>query len=231
MQRARQSAQGGVSLLIVLVMVLLSALLVLWASRTTLLNEMLTGNDSDYQRAFEAAQAMVRDAEFDIMGKKPDGSICKTDAAFIGCRSASSGGAVFFPQGMDDFTLLSDTLLTATTHCSKGICVDAALDSATWTDTSKLAAMTAAGVAATYGEYTGALKGADSNPLLASAWYWVEVLPYAIGSAAAGSGGAAAAWAPSSAAPFVYRITAIAQGRRAGTRAVVQSVFSMKPAE
>ncbi len=44
---------------IVMVSVMLSMLLALWASRTSLFNEMVVGNDTDYQFAFEAAQALA----------------------------------------------------------------------------------------------------------------------------------------------------------------------------
>ena len=47
--------QRGIALFVVLVFVMLSMLLALWASRTSLFNEMVVGNDADYQRAFEAA--------------------------------------------------------------------------------------------------------------------------------------------------------------------------------
>ncbi len=45
---------------------MLSMLLALWASRTAIFNEMVVGNDADYQRAFEAAQSLIQDAELDI---------------------------------------------------------------------------------------------------------------------------------------------------------------------
>ena len=47
----RQPAhERGVALFIVLVMVLLGTLLSAWASRTVRFNELITGNDADYQR-------------------------------------------------------------------------------------------------------------------------------------------------------------------------------------
>ena len=71
--------QQGIALYVVIVLVLLSMLLALWAARSSLFNELLLGNDADYQRTFEAAQAMLQDAEFDIRGTKADGSICTPD--------------------------------------------------------------------------------------------------------------------------------------------------------
>ena len=73
--------QRGISLYVVIVLVLLSTLLALWASRTALFNEMIVGNDADYQRAFEAAQAMIQDAELDIQRSAADGSACVPDGA------------------------------------------------------------------------------------------------------------------------------------------------------
>ena len=58
--------QQGISLYIVIVIVLLSTLLALWSSRTSIFNEMIVGNDADYQRAYEAAQATMQDAKTDI---------------------------------------------------------------------------------------------------------------------------------------------------------------------
>lgn len=72
----QQTRQRGAALFVVIVFVMLSMLLALWASRTSLFNEMLVGNDADYQRAFEAAQALLQDAELDIRGENADGSVC-----------------------------------------------------------------------------------------------------------------------------------------------------------
>ena len=58
--------ERGIALFVVIVFVMLSMLLALWASRTAIFNEMVVGNDADYQRAFEAAQSLIQDAELDI---------------------------------------------------------------------------------------------------------------------------------------------------------------------
>lgn len=71
--------QRGATLFVVIVFVLLSMLLALWASRTALFNELVVGNDADYQRAYEAAQALLQDAELDIRGESADGSACTPD--------------------------------------------------------------------------------------------------------------------------------------------------------
>lgn len=51
--------QRGVALFVAIIFVLMSMLLALWSSRTSLFNEMVVGNDADYQRAFEAAQIIA----------------------------------------------------------------------------------------------------------------------------------------------------------------------------
>ncbi len=225
-----QRRQRGISLFVVMVMVLLSTLLALWASRTSLFNEMITGNDSDYQRAFEAAQAMVRDAEFDIMGSKADGTPCQSDGAtYAGCRKKSSG--VFFPEENTDFAAFFSMAGSSTPSCIDGICLESKVTPEFWNDKTKLAAMTATGVAASYGQFTGAKATSASNPLLLTsqaprAWYWVEILEY-VGFPTAGGKAAVAAPGPND-LPYVYRITGIANGLKPGSQAVVQSIFVWK---
>ena len=230
----RGARQRGLSLLIVMVVLLLSMLLVMWASRTALFNEMVTGNDSDYQRALEAAHAMVRDAEFDIGNQRPDGSACSS-AGLPGCRRNAAGvpaGLAFFPESPDDFDVLASSFAESGPTCRDGVCIATRVKDGFWTATTGsmgLGAMKK--VAATYGQYTGAVAGDIGNPLLktgsgretAKVWYWVEVLPYDLGSAV--GGGAAHAFAPDSTRPYVYRITAVAQGLKKGTQATVQATF------
>ena len=62
----RADRQKGLSLFVVLVIVLLSTLLAAWAFRSSIFNQLVVSNDADYQRAFEAAQATLQDAEFDV---------------------------------------------------------------------------------------------------------------------------------------------------------------------
>jgi len=233
----RPRQQRGVALLVVMVVLLLSMLLVLWASRTALFNEMVTGNDSDYQRALEAAHAMVRDAEFDIQNQRPDGSACNS-AGHANCRRDALGtptGSVFFPESTGDFEALERALIDQTPTCRQGVCMAMRVGAGFWTTTTGPLGLDAMKkVAATYGQYTGAVAGNLGNPLLktdnstARAWYWVEVLPY--DTSAAIAGGDAHAFAPDSTSPCIYRITAVAQGLKKGTQAAVQSTFVWRKA-
>jgi len=224
--RARQQ---GVSLFVVLVMVLLTTLLVLWGSRSALLNEMITGTDSDYQRALEAAQAMVKDAEFDIKGERPDGSPCSGTGCRVWGALDIAGGKVFYPETANEFMDLQAAVGQSTPSCAAGICVPDHVEDEFWKSEPTLTAMKSK--AALYGAHTGAVGGAIGNPLLVNsptrAWYWVEILPYDEASKAAG--GAAYQFGPDEKLrPFVYRITAIAQGLKPSTRAVVQTTMVWK---
>jgi len=223
--------QRGISLFVVMVMVLLTTLLVMATSRTALLNEMLTGNDSDYQRALEAAHAMVRDAEMDIKGEHPDGTACNGGCRAEGPGTPSGVGAVFYPTTPTELQDLQATLAASTPSCAAGICVPDNLHPRFWDDKTSLEAMKKR--AASYGAHTGAKASETGNPLLVSgteqrAWYWVELLPYDMSGATAG--GAAEALSPDSDTPYIYRITAVAQGRKPGTQAVVRTILVRKDA-
>ena len=230
-----QAKQQGAALFTVLVVVLLSLLLVLGASRTALFNELVTGNDADYQRALEAAQLLLKDAELDVNGYRDDKTPCNANAGYIGCRTVASN--VYFPQSLkDDYPVLLDSVVGNTPPCSNGICSNlcpsatagfcVGNDPRFWTTPALLALMTPNAVSATYGEFTLATPGATGNTILTAnppkAWYWVEVVPYAelyrTGNRAPNN--------PK--APFLYRITAVAQGNKQGTQAVVQTLVVVR---
>jgi type IV pilus assembly protein PilX len=233
--------QRGVALFVVIVFVMLSMLLALWAARSSLFNEILVGNDADYQRTFEAAQAMLQDAEMDIRGVKPDGSACapvsgKTDV----CRV---GTAVYFDIETKDLANLLATIATTKpdVSCYKGICSKRSGSQDFWNDSSMLAKMIDTDIGARYGQFTGADTAATANPILANttagegAWYWVEMMPYMDPNIALMSGmppGAnVARLAPASNKRFIYRITALARGNKPGSEVVLQSTLSIQKAE
>ncbi|MGJ7521320.1 pilus assembly PilX family protein [Variovorax sp. LT1P1] len=224
--------QKGISLFVVLVMVLLTTLLVLWSSRTALLNELISGVDSDYQRALEAAQAMAKDAELDIKGADTSGAPCAgTHCREFGVIDVATNKA-FFPTDMNEYWDMNALLGSSVPPCIAAVCVpgaNATFDANEfWRNATNLAAMKTK--AATYGKFTGAETGSASNPLLVpsknKAWYWVELLPY--DNSASTRGGAAKSLAPDDTTPLVYRITAIAEGVRPQTQAVVQTIFVWK---
>src|SRR5450830_1874899 len=115
-------AQQGVSLLVVVVVVLLCALLVLASTQAARLSEMLAGNDSEASRAFEAAEALLHDAELDVLGLGPQGQACQPDPAWVGCRHPATTTTV--PRSLADFGLLAQQLAQRNPPCADGLCLD-----------------------------------------------------------------------------------------------------------
>lgn len=227
-----KSKQKGIALFVVIIIVLLSTLLSLWASRSSLFNEMIVGNDADYQRAFEAAQALIQDAEFDIKGMKPDGNLCvPLGGSPSVCRIPDASNPVWFPNEDKETTELFHNLGAATTGCINGICLKRTGNQDFWADNATLTSMLPSG--ARYGQYTGAPKGNLSNPILNDStagrggWYWVEAMRY---DPSAGNTGIITSGSnsnmPLNIVPkVVYRITAIARGLKPSTQVVLQSTF------
>lgn len=236
------SRQRGIALFIVIIFIMLSMLLALWASRTALFNEIIVGNDADYQRAYEAAQALMQDAELDIRGERSDGSAC----APVGgkpeiCRVVDPTNTVWIPTEEKEVGNLLATLDGAATKCINGLCLKRTGKQDFWNnkDTSKgttLAEMMSDGVGARYGQYTGAETGTTakpSNPILMDrsastkgGWYWIEIMPY---DGNAGNSGLITNGSTNLALNLLpnvaYRITAIAHGLKSSTQVVLQSTF------
>ncbi|MGO4391042.1 PilX N-terminal domain-containing pilus assembly protein [Variovorax sp. M-6] len=113
--------QRGFALLVMMVTVLLVTMLVLAASRTALLDEAATGNDSDFQRAFEAAQDILRAAESDILGE---------GAGMPGAL----GGARPYPGSPAELLALQDLLGRRSPSCAAGICIPDQVPPRFWID-------------------------------------------------------------------------------------------------
>ena len=235
--------QRGVALFIVIIFVMLSMLLALWASRTSLFNEMVVGNDASYQRAFEAAQALMQDAELDIRGEMADGTACAAHP----CRPYTSG-ALQFPGDTSEINPLISALEAKNTRCQDGLCARRVGRQDFWNyktaDTPiKPAAQTTLGevplsdlmaVGARYGQFTGATNKTDAgplNPILAdpaAGRYWIEIMRYSDTAKSANL----IVDATTSQLPLnldvyvVYRITALAIGPRPGTTVVLQETYA-----
>lgn len=63
--RTRDGHQQGIALIVVMVMLLLATIVVLGSARLGWLNERMVGSESDHQRAFAAAEALIYIAGFD----------------------------------------------------------------------------------------------------------------------------------------------------------------------
>lgn len=204
--------QSGISLMVVMVMLLLCSLLALGAARLGWLNEALVGNISDEQRAFLAAEELMRDAQRDI----------ETPSA-----RPIAAGAVYFPLDDADLTNLQTLVATGTVPCRNGLCFPSALATLNGTNVTnwwqqgddRVVAMRSTG--ASFGSIT---RDNSDNPLLATsrnrAHYWIEVFRYTP------SGDTLAGQTPPNDRPFVYRVTVVVDGLKAGTRVVLQSIMS-----
>lgn len=237
-----RETQRGVALFVVIVFVMLSMLLALWAARTSLFNEMVVGNDADYQRAFEAAQALLQDAELDIRGENADGSSC-TGSGDI-CRTTTTEKIPLESKDVGPLlSMLTDQARAdamKNTMCGHGLCAKRTGTQDFWNDSAMLTQMTDPSVGARYGQYTGAATGSSdkpANPILADisannsgGWYWIEVLPYDESSKTS----SLIASGPSNLLPLnltpsvVYRITALAYGRKPNTMVVLQQTYAQQ---
>jgi type IV pilus assembly protein PilX len=247
--------QHGISLPTVLVLLLLSIISVLGAFRVGFLNEIMTGNVSDYNRTRAAAEAMMRDAEMDIRGRrppydvtKPDGTIgypCRPDPAnsttslvvltgYDGCRFKDSGVNPWFPRTSAEFDAVTDLVvsLNATSRCFQAICMPTDITSLASIE-NNLTAMIPFG--ATYGQYTrvgSTATGVSGNTQLsgtganARAWYWIEGFRFS----QAGLPTAVTPGKFKDGTALIYRITAVAQGLKSGTQVVIKSIFVPFPA-
>ena len=232
--------QQGIALYVVIVIVLLSMLLALWAARSSFFNELLLGNDADYQRTFEAAQAMLQDAEFDIRGTKADGSICTpNNSSGDICRASTS---VYFDFETKDLESVLSIVAAnnATVKCYKGICQKRTDPQDFWNNSATLSNMISENVGARYGQFTGNTSFSQNKILSTKdsgkgAWYWVEILPYVDPNislmANLGSNSNVERFAPSRKKLFVYRITSLARGLKPGTEVVLQSTLSLQAIE
>lgn len=241
MKTPKKNLQQGAALYIVVIFILLSMLVALWASRSAIFNELVAGNDADYQRAMESAQAMVQDAQDDIYRHLYDNT--KT--------SLRTGSTQQFPGSQDVFFgPWSDSLAAQTNQCKNAICLRRTIAEDFWNDPSTLQAMLSLG--ARYGQFSGANQSGSEtitppNPILAltdankGAWYWIEPMPYGtLGLSPGGNIGkiVQGTATPATNAEMIFRITALAFGIKGSssstdfsdhspTMAVIQTVISM----
>ena len=162
---AAHHRERGIALFVVIVFVMLSMLLALWASRTAIFNEMVVGNDADYQRAFEAAQSLIQDAELDIQQFDTTGYRADDNAALT---------AVY-----DNNIVGFSNERSTSPFCENGLCVKRLGRQDFWNNQRPSGAsdpdadnpevffdqLTADGVGARYGQFTGAKKPDEDDPL------------------------------------------------------------------
>lgn len=209
--------QQGISLLIVMVMLLLCALLAVAAARTALLNEALTGNMADQQRAFAAAEALLRDAEDTVAIH-----LQQTSNHTAADRLPNSKGEGFLPQSANDYSQFASAVLNAANNdmpCLHGYCVFSPDPNSPlgnwWASSHTLANMWESG--AVFGQYTGN-SIASGNTALGNGRFWIEIYQYNKSVASQIRG-------PDDRHPFVYQLTSIVRGLKPGTQVILRSVI------
>ncbi|MDR2875504.1 MAG: hypothetical protein LBV44_06205 [Methylobacillus sp.] len=254
--------QRGVSLFVVLIVLVLALILVLAGLTVANLNESLVGNQSDQQRAYAAAEALLNSAQRDITLN--NGWQCQAKLGATGTHTTltqQNGSAAActarYPADMDDFVAMHNTLIgldscgaadSTLASIFKGVCISSAPVSASFMSSKVNVSGSAQQLdnGASYGEFTagstklddknwgdGVKTGDTSLELNATknfkGAYWVEVFPYNPSTAALGGGVPVGVPLPDSAYPFIFRITAMAQGLRGGTVSVLRTYYVPYP--
>lgn len=188
--------QGGFSLITTLILLAIVMALGIGASQMVLLAERSTRFDRDQQIAFQAAEAALVDAEFDIRG--PNTSTSRRMTTFSGRLS----DIVSFTEGCGTSTSLGLCLPSAAGQKPVWYAVD-------FTDESSAAKTTK------FGAFTGRTLSTGSTGIRSeiAPRYIIEILP----DNTPGSS--------QSSAKALYRVTAMGFGPRKETQAVVQMIF------
>ena len=191
--------QRGVTLVIVLMLLVIVTLLGVGAARIALLGERTTRNERDYQIAWQAAEAALMDAQFDIRGPN---------------SGSAQRVALFTPENTSNFVPGCNTSAEFRGMCapSEGKPVWAQVD---FLDDGADAPTVA------YGTFTGRAfdSGTTGVKPTRAPRYMIEVVrdQTPMGSAASNTG--------SKAAPIMYRITSMGFGPREDVQVVLQIAF------
>ena len=201
--------QGGASLIVALMLMLVLAFLGMAAMSNSTLQERMANNMRDRNVALQAAELALRDAERDLAALKADG-ITFCPGGSTGCRPAGERTNVATLRA--SYWSWGPALTPYwTPSCTHGQCYDnSAASVPVWDDT---AADWGTGTKTTvaYGTYTGAtaLTGVSAQPR-----YIIEILPQSIDPYGLSS------------QRVTFRITARAVGQNPTTVVILQSVSS-----
>lgn len=191
-----QQHQRGVTLVVVLMLLVIVTLLGVGAARIALQGERTTRNERDYQIAWQAAEAALMDAQFDIRG--PGGS----------------RAALFTPDDISKFVPGCNTSVDF-----RGLCTPNE-GKPVWAEVDFLDDSTSAPTVA-YGTFTGRTFDSGTTGVQPARVprYMIEVVrdQTPMGSAASNTG--------SKAAPIMYRVTAMGFGPREDVQVVLQIAF------
>lgn len=187
--------QRGITLVVVLILLVIVTLVGIAGARIALLGERSTRNDRDYQIAWQAAEAALMDAQFDIRGPNASGS--QRMALF-----SENNTSVFLP-GCN----------TSSDH--RGLC-EPSETKPVWASVDFLDESNSATTVA-YGTYTGRAFDAGATGVRPARVprYIIEWVPDTTPLLNASSGSK----------PIMYRITAMGFGTRDDVQVVLQVAF------
>jgi len=251
--RGRKNRQRGISMFVVMIILMLALILVLGGLTVTNLNESLVGNQSDAQRAYGSAQALLDAAQRDI---RLNGLGCV--AAVMGgsgthrdfpARGIATACTLRFPRSEEDYEdMVTGRVPPGLGQCGStsdtnydGVCISGDPADANFTSdrvdnggaqlSSNGASYTSTFLTPLVGDanYGGGATTGGGATLAAGGTYWVEVFPYNVNSVALGSG-LANSVPPDPGYPFVFRITVLGQGLKgATTRSVLRTYYTPYP--
>lgn len=195
-------AQSGFALFSALIFLVVLTVLAVAVLRSSTITERMAGNDLDRARAYQLAEATIRDAQQDILGLRSDGQFCGGNPA---CRP--------FTDRPNKDAGLSDLSYLGT--CLRGSCAfePAQYAVAGFVNPWDLPDPGPTDPARPYGQF-GERTGADWAALrgqsraAARPRYWIEIFQ---NSAASGT--------------FLYRITVRASGRNPNTTVTLQELY------
>ena len=207
---SRRLPRGLVVPTLLLLMALMASLVLsLWRSAIT--REALAGADADRLQARQAARALIREAQQDILASSPSSRHAP--------GPEGSTQAFFPPDATTWPTLMNRLQPSGALPCQQGICLSLpSANNAVSTWSARLSG------SASPGQFVPRAAGADAmytQLYPGTAAYWVEVMPFDNASAAASSHIDVTPGNP----PLVYRITSYAQGRLPGTQVVQQVLW------
>lgn len=192
-----QATQQGLALPTVMVMLMLASVGTLLAWRQLWVNEVLLKTEADQLRTQHKAEAVMPLAVQDIVGR-------------ASAAGDSTQTHVFFPTSLAEREVLRQRL--GSDACRNGICAitppkDIAKD--LFSSASTWKSMTASAMP---------VSASDTPYGAGTAWYWVDIQPDAVQLTSNPSA--------SSAPPFIYRITVLANGVLPSSSTVLQTLWT-----
>ena len=221
----RLRGQGGFSLIVALMMLIVIIILGVSASQMAINEERGSRNDRDRQLAFQAAEAAIKDAEFEIYGSTV---LCNLPGLTSRGKMRSTGGtSTCFNQDYVVGYVPGCSGLPNAGLCLNDLASPAYLDGTNVDFKKDAAGDTGANYHTVgYGQYTGrtfasqATSGLSTQPISAyPPRYIIEAIPKNTSIDSATNGGCAGL-------PCMFRITAMGFGANPNSQVVLQVVVA-----